>query len=284
MRSNFKTGKNINIVNKTLQQLLFILLSITAIFPLYYIFTTAFKGQQESVNNRFGLPIHFILDNFIVGLKDGKFLIWLMNSAIITVGAVLIATAISALAAFAFSRMKFPGRDIIFNIVVSLLMIPVVVIITPLFVFMSSMGLINNRFAAILIYVGILMPFSIYLLNNVFLTIPQSIMDAASIDGCSDFRVLWKIIFPISRPIFITLTIINCLYVWNELLIALVFLQNDSLKTLMVGISTYSGLYNVNVPVIMAGVLIATLPMIIIYIIGQRKFIEGMIAGSLAGQ
>ena len=113
---------------------------------------------------------------------------------------------------------------------------------------------------------------------------PRKYFDAAAIDGCSNFQILWRIVFHIALPAIITLIIINSLYVWYELLIALIFLQSDSQKTLMAGISTFKGLYNVNIPAVMAGIFLATVPMIIIYIIGSSNFIKGILAGSVTGE
>jgi ABC-type glycerol-3-phosphate transport system permease component len=270
---------------RIIMQAVIIIFVITAIFPIYFLIINSFKSEQEYIQlNKFGFPRKITLESFLIGFKDGKFAIWFLNSILMTAGSVLLSTFFSCFAAYAFSRLTFAGRNILFNITISLLMIPVVIIITPLFVFMAKIRAINSRFATILIYSGILMPFAIYLLNNFFVTIPQSILDSAIIEGCSDVQILWRIIAPISRPAIITLIIVNSLYVWNELLIALVFLQGNTLKTLMAGISTFTGLYNVNIPVIMAGIFISTIPMVIIYIIGQKQFIQGLLDGSLAGQ
>ena len=276
--------KTLTFFRKAVKHIVLVFFAFTALVPIYYIISNAFKSEQEYVSNKFSIPLSPTIESFIIGMKDGQFLTWFMNSILMTIGSVFISTLIACFAAYAFSRLKFPGRDLIFNSMISLLAIPIVVIITPLFIFMSRLHLINSRPAAILIYSGILIPFAIYLLNNFFITIPQSLFDAAAIDGCSNFQILWRVVFPVARPAIITLTIINALYVWNELLIALVFLQSDSQKTLMAGISTFKGLYNVNIPAVMAGIFLATIPMIIIYIIGSSNFIKGILAGSVTGE
>ena len=121
-------------------------------------------------------------------------------------------------------------------------------------------------------------------MRNFFVTIPQAIVDSALIDGCSKFKAFVKIILPLSKPALITLIIVNAVWVWNELFIALIFLQRTELKTLMVGLTVFRGRFNVNQPVIMAGLFVSVVPMILLYLFGQRFFIKGMITGSLKGE
>jgi ABC-type glycerol-3-phosphate transport system permease component len=135
----------------------------------------------------------------------------------------------------------------------------------------------------ILIYAGLTTPFSVYMLTNFFRSIPRELIESALTDGASHLRVLLQIVVPLSLPALVTLVVVNSLYVWNELLIALVFLPEDELKTLMVGLTVFRSRYNLDVPVTMAGMLLAALPMIILYVFGQRFFIRGLTAGAVKG-
>jgi ABC-type glycerol-3-phosphate transport system permease component len=141
--------------------------------------------------------------------------------------------------------------------------------------------LVNSYQGTILIYTGLLLPFSIYLMTNFFRSIPREIIEAARIDGCSNLGVFWRIMLPLSAPAVITLIVVNALWVWNELLIALVFMQKDELKTLMVGISALRSRNYVDIPATMAGLLIATIPIVVVYIFGQRFFIRGLTSGAV---
>ena len=136
----------------------------------------------------------------------------------------------------------------------------------------------------ILIYVGLMLPFSVYMLTNFFRTIPASMIEAALIDGASSWRVFRRIVLPLSAAPLVTLAVVNLLWVWNELLIALVFLQDDSKKTLMIGITGFQSRYSLDVPVIMAGLTLATLPIVTVYIFGQRYFVRGLVSGALKGE
>jgi ABC-type glycerol-3-phosphate transport system permease component len=153
--------------------------------------------------------------------------------------------------------------------------------VVPLFVSMVRWKLVNTYQGVILIYVGLLLPFSIYLMTNFFLTVPKEIVEAARIDGCSNWGVFWQIMLPLSAPAIITLVVVNALWVWNELLIALVFLQKDELKTLMVGIAALRSRNYVDIPATMAGLLIATIPIVVLYLFGQKYFIRGLVSGAV---
>jgi ABC-type glycerol-3-phosphate transport system permease component len=221
------------------------------------------------------------LANFAQALDQGRLLIWFRNSVLVTTAAILASTLVSALAAYAIARMRFRGRETYLNSMVALMVVPPAVLILPLFTLMVQIKLINTLQGLIIIYVGLLIPFSIYLLVSFFSGLPSELFDAAAIDGCSNFGILWRIVAPLSGPAFVTLVVVNALWVWNELLVALVFLQSEELKTLMPGLTLFKGHFSINEPLIMAGTLIATLPMILLYLVGQRFFIEGLVAGAV---
>jgi ABC-type glycerol-3-phosphate transport system permease component len=228
-----------------------------------------------------GLPGHPTLGNFSTALADGRLLGWTWNSILVTVFSVGICTVVSALAAYAFARMRFPGRDTLLNIFIAMIVIPPVILIIPLFILAVNVNLVNTYWSAIVIYSGLMIPFSIYLLTNFFRTVPRELIDAATIDGCSQFKIFTSVIVPLSAPALVTLVIVNSLYVWNELLIALTFLQDDSVRTLMAGLTEFKGRFFLNQPLIMTGALIATVPMIVVYIVGQRFFVRGLVAGAV---
>jgi ABC-type glycerol-3-phosphate transport system permease component len=266
------------------KHVLLLLMTAATLFPIYFMVVSSFKEKSEYVHNKLGLPIHPILSNFTEVFKGQTLPTWFANSAILTFSSVAITTLLACMSAYAFSRMDFRGKTVLFNLIISFMVIPPIVMVIPLFVLMTRVGLINTYYSAILIYTGLLLPFSVYLLRNFFLTIPNAIVDSAKIDGCSDFNILWLIIAPLSRPALVTLTLVNALWVWNELLIALIFLQSEKMKTLMVGLTVMQGRFQINQPLIMAGMFVAGLPMLLLYLFGQKYFIRGLIAGSLKGE
>ncbi len=263
------------------RQIAVILATLLSLFPVYFMVVSAFKTKAEYINNKWGLPASFDLSNFNTALAGEKFFIRITNSTILTVGSVAVSLVIACLAAYAFARMEFPGKRTLFNIILSLMVVPPVVMVVPLFISMVRWDLINTYQGTILIYVGLLLPFSIYLMTNFFQTIPHEIVDAARIDGCSSFGVFWQIMMPLSAPAVVTLVVVNALWVWNELLIALIFMQKDELKTLMVGIAALRSRNYVDIPATMAGLLIATIPIVVVYLFGQKYFIRGLTSGAV---
>lgn len=255
--------------------------TLLSLFPVYFMTVSAFKTKAEYIADKFGPPNSLHWANFTTAVAGEKFFIRFANSTILTVGAVAVSLVIACLAAYAFARMEFPGKRTLFNLILSLMVVPPVVMVVPLFVSMVRWGLINSFPGTTLIYVGLLLPFSIYMMTNFFKTIPWEIIEAARIDGCSSLGVLWRILMPLSAPAVITLIVVNALWVWNELLIALVFMQKDELKTLMVGIAALRSRNYVDIPATMAGLLIATIPIIVLYIFGQRYFIRGLTGGAV---
>jgi ABC-type glycerol-3-phosphate transport system permease component len=262
-------------------QILLILFSIIAIYPVYYMVVTAFKTRDNWLHDQFGLPNPLTLQNFADAFSKGNIPLWFGNSVIVTFASLVASTLVSALAAYAIARFRFAGRALYFNSMIALMVIPPAVLILPLFLLMVNISLVNTLTSVIIIYSGLLIPFSVYLLVSFFRSLPSELFDAAAIDGCTNLDTFWRITLPLSTPALVTLVVVNALFVWNELLIALVFLQSESIKTLMPGLTTFKGHFTLNEPLIMAGTLIATIPMILLYIFGQRLFVEGLVAGAV---
>jgi ABC-type glycerol-3-phosphate transport system permease component len=267
-------------IGRLLKQALLIAMSVIALYPLYYMVITAFKTREEYLNSQFMPPFHPTLENVLEALSRGDLVTWTLNSVIVTVSSVLIATAVSVLAAYALARMDFYGRDAFLNGAVSLMVVPPVVLIVPLFLLMVEVGLINTLPSVIIVYTGLTIPISVYLLTNFFRALPYEIEEAARIDGCTTIGILWRIVLPLSAPALLTCVVVNALYVWNELLVALVFLQSNESRTLVAGLTLFKGQFSVNEPLVMSGALIATVPMLLLYLFGQRFFIRGLVAGS----
>ena len=263
------------------RQALMLSLALAAIYPVYYMIETSLKTRQAWMTDQFGLPMPPTLDNYAALLQDGRIPIWFMNSVIVTSASVVAATIVSTLAAYAIARLQFRGRTILLRILVALMVIPPAVLILPLFLGLQPLGLTNTYQGVVLIYTGMLVPFSVYMLSSFFKTLPGEIFEAARIDGASVLRILWSIVVPLSGPGFVTLIVVNAMWVWNELLIALVFLQDDRLRTLMAGLTTLRGRFAVNEPMVMAGMFLGALPILLLFLFGQRYFVRGLVAGAV---
>src|SRR5882724_11132759 len=242
---------------------------------------TSLKGQEEYTFNKTGLPHALVLDHYDSILFDSPFFAWMGNSIILAAGAVILSTVVSCLGAYAIARMQFRGRGLLFSVSTALMAIPPVVMIVPLFVLYTQLQLISTYEGAIIIYAGLITPFSVYLLTTFFRTLPRELFEAARIDGAGDLYILLRIVIPLSLPALLTLVVVNALYVWNDLIIAIIFLQDDSKRTLMAGISIFQGRYDDQIPLVMAAMVIASAPMIILYIAFQRYFIQGLMTGAV---
>lgn len=185
------------------------------------------------------------------------------------------------LMAYAIARFNFSGKELLFRGIVSLMAVPSVVVLVPLYREMVQIHLVNTHFGLILIYAGMTLPFSLYLLTSFFVSMPSEIVDAALIDGCSSFKILTRIYAPLSRPAIITVMVVNFTWLWGELLVTMVFMQSDKLKTLMPGMLTYVTTRSTDVPLVMASLVMATVPTLIIYLLGLKTFVKGMMAGFL---
>ena len=269
------------LIGAALKQGVLMLSAFMALVPTLFMIMTALKSDEEYAIDKLGLPNVPVIENFRAVLLDSPFLSWMVNSIIMVLGAVLLSTVISCLAAYAIACMEFKGRHTLLALSTSLMAVPPVVMIVPLFVLYSQLGMISTYEGAIIIYAGLITPFSVYLLATFFRTVPKELFESARIDGAGHFLILVRIVLPLSLPAIMTLVVVNSLYVWNDLLIAIIFLQDDAKRTLMAGISVFQGRYNNQVPLTMAGMVIASTPMLILYIAFQKHFIRGLMAGAI---
>ncbi|MCA3454568.1 MAG: carbohydrate ABC transporter permease [Rhodobacter sp.] len=266
---------------RPLPHLVLMIASAIALVPTLFMLVTALKSQKEYQADKTGLPDAPVLDHFRQILFDTPVFLWMANSLILVAGSVVLSLAVSCLAAYAIARMEFRGRDALFTLSTALMAVPPVVLIVPLFVLYAQIGLISTYSGVILIYAGLVTPFSVYLLVTFFRTLPQDLFDAAVMDGASHLQILIRVVLPLSLAPLLTLVIVNALFVWNDLLMAVIFLQDDAKKTVMAGIAVFQGRYNNQIPLTMAGMAVAAAPMLILYLVFQRHFVRGLMAGAV---
>ena len=260
------------------------LLSLFVLVPLFLVFVTALKDRLQIAQNPLGLPDIYLWENFARAWSEGNFALFFRNSALITFPSVAAVVVLSLLAAYPFALMQFPFKEGLFIFFMAGMTIPLGVLAIPLFYEMVDLGLINTHWALILPQIGISMPFGILLLRSFIQSLPREIIDAARIDGCSDWSLLWQIVMPISRPAVFSLVIFMFTWSWNEFLLATVLLQTEATRTLPLGLNFFRGRYSSDLPMLMAGAIITFIPIVIVYVIFQRQFIKGIVTGSLSGQ
>lgn len=282
-----KFGKSWYILTRIL---VFIVL-VVIIFPLIWMISLAFRDEHH-IYEAYGyiIPKYPTLENFTNAVNYAalflKLPFWRMylNSAIVTSSSIIIAIFLAIIGAFGFSQFKFWGKAPIFNTIILSMMIPVQVTIIPLFFLFSRLKLINNYASLILLYAALGIPISLLILSSFFGQIPEELRDASRIDGANDIHYLVKIVLPLSRPAIASCVIFLFLQIWNEFLLAIIFIKNGPLQTLPAAVARLGGGEKV-VPwgVYSASVVISALPVIVIFLIFQKWFIEGITLGALKG-
>ncbi len=267
----------------TLLHLFLITVALTCLFPLLWMVGSALKTQQTVFSDMSIIPHNPVWSNFYYAWTKGNFGIYFLNSVIYTVTVVFGIVIVSSLAAFAFSRLHFPGKNILFYMFLVAMMIPLPGSFVPLYVLMTKLHLVNTRIGYILCMINVGLSFSIYLLKTFFDKMPSAFEDAARIDGCSKLGIWWNVALPLAKPAIAVIIIFNSLNVWNEYILATLILSSKSLMPLQRGLMLFQGTHITQYPLLMAGITIAVLPIILVYLLMQRHIIKGITAGAIVG-
>lgn len=249
------------------------------ILPIYYVVITSFKSQAGFFSSNPLLPtLEPTLDNYALVLNAG-FTVYLLNSLIVTVGTVIPALLVSFMAAYAIVRGR--GKFISFTSTVFLmgLAIPLQATIVPIYLIITRMGLYDSLLALILPSAAFALPISVLILSNFMRDIPGELFESMRLDGASNWSILWHLVLPMTRPAVITVGIYNALQVWNAFLFPLILTQSPDKRVLPLSLWAFQGEFSVNVPAILASVVLSTLPLLVVYIFGRRQLLGGLTAG-----
>ncbi len=260
-------------------QAVLLLFLLVQVFPLYFLLINVFKDTMDFARSQLALPERLYLGNFSEAWTTGSFPGAVLNSLVLTVTSTFGRLFLGSLAAFAMAKLEFVGRRAIYYVFLGSMFLPQIVVIIPLFKTMMSLGLLNTYMAPIIIYIGYLQ-FTTYVLTTFFQSISQELIDAARIDGCGDFQIYRRIVLPLSTAALASLGILSVLGVWTDFMIPLLFLNKEELYTLMVRIVSFQGRFVTNLPVMLAGLVIAVSPILILFIFFQRYFRRGITLGS----
>jgi len=263
---------------------IYVILVITStlvIAPLVLTVFAALKSPEQFLYEPWIPPRPPVFQNFMSAWYKARFNIYFKNSVIISTIDALLMIFIASMAAYAFAFIPFLGSNLLLPLFLAGLMVPVPALILPLYAIMNSFNLINTYFGVILADLSLALPFFIFIIRAYFLSIPSELRDAARVDGASEFRIFWSVMFPLARPVVITTALLEFLWSWNDLLLRLVFLTKDSLRTLTVGLLFFQGLHTHDVGGNAAAALILAGPVIILFLIFQRQFIYGLTRGAI---
>lgn len=253
--------------------------AVLVVVPFLWMFTTSLQTRAETYANTSILPTSWHWENYAVAWDAAPFGQYYLNSLIMAVGIVSGHLVLDAFAAYAFARLRFPLKNVIFVILLAALMIPTFVTIIPAYSLVASFGWIDT-------YAGLIVPrladvFGIILLRQYFASIPSELEDAARIDGCSRIGTFFRIMVPLSLPAFATLAIFSFLFAWNDFLWPLLVTNSDELRTIQIGLSAFQGRYNTSWNYLMAGTITATVPSIIVFMFFQRALVRGVAASGM---
>ncbi|RHV34920.1 carbohydrate ABC transporter permease [Ruminococcus sp. OM05-10BH] len=261
------------------------ILALIMLMPLYWTLITALKDKNEIYEQPPSLfPRSVSLENFreILTRNDGVYLTYLKNSVVTTALTMLLVAIVSLLAGYAFSKLKVVGKKIWLLLIIAALMIPFQTLMIPLYSIMSSLHLTNTRISMILIYATFQTPFAVYMMKNAFDMVPDGLRDAAKIDGAGEITVFWKVMMPTTWSSIATIFIYSAYTTWNDYLIAVVFANNEAIKTFNVGLTNMAiGQYGTEWGLLTAGSLIGLAPIMLLFIFLQKYFIKGMLGGAI---
>lgn len=261
---------------------LLILVSVLVLFPVVWMTYSAFKSNSAIFDDVFALPTTLYLENFTTVFTAGGMATFFKNSAIVTFISVAGLVALSSLAAYAFASIEFRGKTLLFLFFLVGLMVPPQALIISGFTWISSLNMLNTYYALIFTYFG-WTSLGILVLRNFFESVPREITDAAKVDGAGHWHMFRHIMVPLSRPSTATIAIFYFMWVWNDFIYPLVYMQEESMYTVPLGILFLNGRYNVEWGLQMAGLTVATLIPMLVYYIFQKEFIRGILAGALKG-
>lgn len=271
-------GKAKKITKKVVLYVILIILAIAWVVPIFTLIATAVKSKADfySGTSLFSFPDTIAWSNFTKAITEGRLLTYMKNDLIVSCLKVPIGIFVEALAAFALTRLNVKHRTGLFIFFLIGMMLPMQTALVPINVIFSKLNLLNTYFGLFYVYVGFGISFGILILRGFFKSIPKDIDEAAFIDGCTKWQLFYRIILPVAKPAIATLVITDFLSTWNEYLLASVIINDNNMKTVPVGIMTFVGEHGTDYGYLCAGVLIAVIPVRIVYLIFQRHFVEGM--------
>ena len=260
-----------------------IIFAVTCLFPLFWMLRCALMTNDTVFTDKSFIPQVINFGNFAQAWIEGNFAVYFLNSLLYTTCVVVGIVLVSSLAAYSFSRLDFPGKNFFFYMFVAAMMIPLPGSFVPLYRLMTVLGLINTRIGYILCMINVGLSMSILLLKTFFDKMPSDLEDAARIDGCGRLGIWWHVALPLARPALAVIVIFNSLNVWNEYILATLLLNDRSLMPLQRGLMVFQGSHSVDYPLLMAGLTIAAIPIVVIYLAMQKHIVKGLSSGAIVG-
>jgi raffinose/stachyose/melibiose transport system permease protein len=268
---------------KTLLTALALFITLIHLIPYYILLTTAFKRAGD-FSSKWLFPDYFSFENFTLAWEQANLSNAFMNTFVITFFAAGMLIIFGSLAAYALARRQTRLNKYVYMLFIAVMVIPPLTALVPLYQLVVDVGLMNTRLVAVLNNVAAFLPLTIFLYAGfIRSTVPKELEEAAKMDGASTIGIFFRVVFPLLKPITATVLILSCVYIWNDYQFAIFFLQDSSMHTLTVALASFFGQNTSQLGLVGAAALIASLPMIFLFLFLQRFFIEGLAAGSVKG-
>lgn len=257
-----------------------LILAVIVLYPLFWLLVTSVRNLPDVLSSPMGLPVTIHLKNYVSAWNQSFFGKFYLNTIVIVAFSSLLLQVVAVPAAYSLGVLRFRGSEALLMFFIFGIAVPSQAILIPLFLIVKSLGMINTYQGLVLTYVG-MCPFAIFILTGFFRNIPNEIIDAARIDGCSTFGILRYVVFPLGRSAVSAVSIFYFLAVWNDLIFPLILTTDESLYTIQLGIRKFSGKWMIDYPLICAALLMGFIPPLIFYLVFQRAFQKGLTEGAL---
>lgn len=278
---HLKTASPLKKIFILLVQFLMAAYVLAILFPLFNMIVSSFKTTRDIIRSPLSLPKEFNFDTYIDVWVNKGFYRYFLNSLILTSLSMFFVVLLGSMAGFGLSRYQFKGNTLLYMLFLSGIMLPLKAAIIPLFMIVRTLNIMNHPLSVLFIFIAMGIPSTVFILSGFMKSIPQELEQAARIDGCSDFRIYSQIIMPICMPSIALVTIYNAVPIWNDFFFPLVFLRNDTYKTLPLGLSSFIGQHSTKWELLFTGLCIAIIPMIVLYLFMSKYFIKGMTSGAI---
>jgi multiple sugar transport system permease protein/raffinose/stachyose/melibiose transport system permease protein len=274
-------------ISRTSTALILLVFTFIVLIPFLWLLLMSVKTTQEILLNPYSLPSQIRWQNYSQLFTDPRIHLqrYFLNSGIVTAGALTLSTLLATMGGYGYGRRRyaFRGREVLLSILLFALMLPPQVMIIPQFTLMSRFGLLNTYWALIFLYTSSSLPMSTFLLSVYFAQLPSDLEDSARIDGCNDWMTFWRIMLPLARPAVATVLLLNFLYFWNEMLLSITMVTDPAMRTLPAAIFNFVGETRSEIGMAASSLVMAMLPVMVLYLFLSEKFVQGLTAGAVKG-
>ena len=257
--------------------------ALLVVLPIVFMLLSSLKTTREIFQRPFAAPAVPRWDNYAQVWGAAHFAVYFRNSVVVTVVSMAVILVTGTLAAYALARYRFRGNDLLFLYFLTGIMVPIRLAIIPLFVLMRDLRLLDNLWSLVFVYAASGLPSAVFILTGFLRTVPQELDEAARIDGAGELGILRRVLLPLVRPALAIVTVYNIIPIWNDFFFPLVFIHEDRLKTLPLGLTVFFGEYQTNWALLFAGLTLAVAPVLVLYVLLSQQFIKGLTAGAVKG-